>query len=127
MEFYMKLIGIGNNLSDIRKLREFAKKHNYPLQCYSTESWQEKNVFSDSALTHPAIFRNIFQSMDEIKIRAIQNALLIARGNATRAAKILKMSRASVYRMSQQYGIKINSMRYDEEQGGVATSLKKSA
>lgn len=128
----MKLICVSNDLSDIRTVKEFAKNHQYQLQFYSVEGWEYQQDHSNND-SNPVIYagqstvkHNVFQSMDEIKIRAIRDALLLSRGNASKAAKMLKIGRATLYRISKQFGIDMVSMRYSEEQK-LDTVVKKTA
>ena len=133
----MKLICISNDLSDIRTVKEFAKNNECQLQFYSVEGWERQqshsHIDNDSNqnvyLSQSKFKNNIFQSMDEIKIRAIQDALLLSRGNASKAAKMLKIGRATLYRISKQFGIDMVSMRYGGEQKPDMTvkQIKKSA
>ncbi len=142
----MKLICIGNNLLDTRKIKEFATKNKYTLQVYSEESWKKRqkknhklstnghqNKSSSSAPASVPAWRgynNIFQSMDDVKIQTIQSRLIMCQGNVTKASQILHIGRATLYRIIKQFDIDLSSIRYhlcEEEKPDRLKRWKKSA
>ena len=130
----MKLICVSSDLSDIRKARDFAKKNKCQLELYSVDSWNRQQeqayMYEKSSVLHSGsstFKQDVFRSMDEIKIRAIKNALLLYRGNASKAAKMLKIGRATLYRISKQFGVETGSIHYDESSATEEKAMKKSA
>ena len=138
-----KIIFVSNSLADIQKVKEFAKNGKYSMEHYSKEEWKNKNtrkkVLSNnqnnntensnlsilqlpSSSGHP-----LLKTMDEIKVEAIKKALLQSRGNASKAAEILKIGRATLYRKIKELGVNLDSIRQSSEEEEYTPKLKKIA
>ena len=135
-----KLIFISSSLADIEKVKEFAKNNDYSLEHYSKEEWTDNNEnqfktvskhnndgtenhnFSIVQLPNAG---NSLQTMNEIKVEAIRMALLRARGNASKAAEMLQIGRATLYRKIKEFGVNLESMRKDMDEKEYEPVLKK--
>lgn len=137
-----KLIFISSSLADIEKIKEFAKNNNYFLEHYSKEEWKnnsenqyEKGFKNTSAGLNNHNFSIVplpnmnhsLQTMNEIKVEAIRVALLKARGNASKAAEMLQIGRATLYRKIKEFGVNLESMRKNIEEKEYEPALKKTA
>ena len=136
-----KLILISNNLSDIEKVKRFANKNRYSLECYSKEEWKnlsakstKKSLKKKSATTNPSfsiikmpVQDHSGQTLNDIKASAIKTALLRSRGNATKAAKILQIGRATLYRKLSELEINPESLRNNIAETEYQPPLKKTA
>lgn len=136
-----KLLFISNNLVDVEKVKHFAKKNQFSLEHYSKEEWKtlsakwvKKNLKKDNNTTNHSfslikmpIATNSIQTMDDIKLEAIRTALLQSRGNASKAAIALKISRATLYRKLNEFGMSLESMRKNIAEKDYPLPLKKSA
>ena len=138
-----KLIFISNSLVDIEEVKEFAKNKNYLIEHYSKEEWstskysQRSNVkpnLSNDTQKYPLSIvpslnpiNNTPQTMNEIKVEAIRHALLRSRGNASKAADILKIGRATLYRKIKELGLNLESMRQNLDETDSQDLIKKTA
>ena len=133
-----QIIFISNSLADISKAKEFSKKRSYSFQHYSLEEWRKKTgkhkkysskreSFKTTRAEQPPPSLSIVPfpanksflkvpTMHETKITATKNALLRARGNATHAAQLLNIGRATLYRQIREWGIDLESIRYEVEE-----------
>lgn len=138
-----KLIFISNSLVDIEDVKEFAKNKNYLLEHYSKEEWSAskysqrssaKPKLSNDTQKHPLSIvpslnpiSSTPQTMNEIKVEAIRHALLKSRGNASKAADILKIGRATLYRKIKELELNLESMRQNLDEKGSQDLIKKTA
>lgn len=137
-----KLIFISNSLADIEKIKEFAKNNGYPLKHYSKEEWENNSeYYSEETLKNNnanTVKNNLsivqlpnvnypLQTMNEIKVEAIRTALLKSRGNASKAAEMLKIGRATLYRKIKEFGVNLESMRKDMDENEYKQTFKKTA
>ena len=128
---------------DIEEVKEFAKNKNYLIEHYSKEEWstskysQRSNVksnLSNDTQKYPLSIvpslnpiNNTPQTMNEIKVEAIRHALLRSRGNASKAADILKIGRATLYRKIKELGLNLESMRQNLDETDSQDLIKKTA
>ncbi len=114
-----KIIFISNSLADMEKVKEFAKKSAYTLEHYSKEEWKAGNKRSRRATNQKKPHLSIVpfptkagrQTMNEIKVEAIKTALLRAKGNASKAADMLQIGRATLYRKIKYLKFNLESVR----------------
>lgn len=106
-------------LGNVRELRNLVEKAYYLCD----DDIITKN-FMDNLLTHkPRLIERIKNSDNEVVLsrddimplklieeQSIRKALIYYKGNADEAAKILGISRATIYRRINKYGIKISSI-----------------
>ncbi len=131
-----KLIFVSDSLTDLQQVKMFSQHYNYQLEHYSHLDWKnnhrvrrnsqnkkfEKPV---SSIVHFPLAKNTaFNSMEDIKSQAIQQALFVCRGNASRAAEMLKIGRATLYRKIKQFHLDLDSIRDQDENSKL--SVKKS-
>ena len=137
-----KLIFISNNLYDKEKVKAFAKKSAYTLEYYSKEEWKAKNKKSRKATNQKSYSKNTKNShlsilpfpknpnqntMKEIKVEAMKNALLKAKGNASKAANILQIGRATFYRKVKGLSLNVSSVRNSLKEEEKQPAYKKTA
>ena len=130
-----KLIFISNSLADIEQTKRFAKKNNYQLKHYSTEAW--KANLRRQKKSQPRKIRHLSMvpdrpplsspTINEIKEKAIHNALIMSRGRVHPAAKALGISRATLYRKVQEVGVDLESIRFLAEEEESPVALKKAS
>ena len=119
----MTLIVVSNNLSDIRKAQDFAKSHKYQLKLYSVEKWRQKQKTPSPEGVPFDRKKSFFQSMDELKILAVRDALIVCRGNVSKAAQMLKVGRATLYRLVKMLQFDLSDVRgFEEQQASTASS-----
>jgi len=70
----------------------------------------------------------IYNTMENIKADAIKRALIVSNGNASKAAGMLKIGRATLYRKIKQLKFDLESLRkFSAERINQRPALKKSA
>jgi len=138
------LIFISDSITDIEQVQQFATDNSYALEYYSKEEWgkfikkqQSKRAVSNiptlsivESSDTTTVNNNllILKTMNDIKVEAIKSTLLRARGNASKAAEILKIGRATLYRKIKELNIDLDSIReYSKEDIKVRPALKKAA
>ena len=125
----MKLIVISNSLADVQDVMEFAKEHGYGMVYYSREEWHDRESQYQQALKQSAgleeangknegegekvipFYSSAAYSMEKIKEESIKHALRKYKGNTTRAAKSLKIGRATLYRKIKQMNINLKIIK----------------
>ena len=139
-----KMIFISDNSNDIELVNTFAKENQHEVEHYSCEEWEKKNQPGTKPYLEPIINKNkrnsnntvipfspvrAFNSMEELKEEAIKKALIISNGNASKAACMLKIGRATLYRKIKQLGFDLESLRRmsAEQTNREPAVLKKSA
>ena len=133
-----KLIFISNSLIDIETVKHFAEKNNYSLEYYSPDEWknlQNKKpidvkptpIDNDNNVLDKSASFGVQKTMDELKKEAIKTALLKSRGNASKAAEVLQIGRATLYRKIKDLGFNLNSIRknINEDYPSSEVSVKK--
>ena len=138
-----KIIFISNSLADINKVKEFAKKSSYSIEYYSKEDWNKnrkklnrlfqskkdtdkEKPHSPNILSLPTPIPSL-QTMDEIKVEAIKASLLRSRGNVSKAAKVLSIGRATLYRKIKDLKLNPESFRKQLNEEEVEFTVKKTA
>ena len=104
----VKMILITDNPAHILKGKAIAKKHRYIFQSYSPKKWEmmeelENQVDEDREITA------------KMESDAIEKVLVSCNGNASKAARILKVGRATLYRKMERLGLDIDGYRVLEE------------
>lgn len=140
-----KIIFVSDSPTDRESVETFAKNNKYAIKCYSNEEWERQawngNVPSqsegdnsehlksgDNMIPFTANNNTVFNTMEDIKIDAIKRALIVSNGNASKAAGMLKIGRATLYRKIKQLGFDLESLRKSSaEQIHQRPVLKKSA
>ena len=128
-----KMIFISGSLADVSAVKEFAKKQGYPLEHFPPEEWNERHLKPKPAPDSNVVplfskkKQSAFETMDDLKAVAIEKALIISRGNASKAAGLLKIGRATLYRKIRELNFDLNSLRHVPEEDQSLKLLKKSA
>ena len=71
----------------------------------------QKDIFLPAGQRHSSLY---LKSLGEVQTEAIRQALSAAKGNISKASKILNIGRATIYRKIKQYNIDILDSREDE-------------
>ena len=136
-----KVIFISDSLADIESVTAFVKNNQYEVEYYSHEEWRQ-HANEDATLSSneskgehsktnmipfSPVKNTAFNSMEDIKINAIKKALIVSHGNASKAAGMLKIGRATLYRKVKQLGLDLESLRKSSTEQVRQPALKKSA
>ena len=120
------MIFISDHSDDIESAHTFAKQNQHEIEHYSHEEWKKKFPMTKPHTAEPAVnkkksksddnvipFSSVraFNSMEELKTEAIRNALVVSQGNASKAACMLKIGRATLYRKIKELGFDLESLR----------------
>ena len=120
----VKMILITDNPAHILKGKAIAKKHRYEFQSYSPKKWEmmeelESQVDEDREITAKIIplptGHTPLSSLKKMESDAIEKVLISCNGNASKASRILKVGRATLYRKMERLGLDINGYRTLEE------------
>ena len=112
-----QMILVSNNTSDVKKAKGFSKKNGWSLASYTKEEWGGKGdeIFlvhneDESALVKPlpSGHRPVF-SLEEIEAYTIEKVLSLCKGNASKAARLLRIGRATLYRKIERLGLQTKS------------------
>ena len=128
-----KLIFVGENKLQIKRAEQFAKNSCFEFHTYSDEEWatleeidqyiQEEEI-SKQIIKLPVGKRTI-SSLDELEAETIKRVVQSTNGNIMKAARTLKIARATLYRKMERYGLKSKKQR--EEQMKKQKKIFKSA
>ncbi|MCY4512905.1 MAG: hypothetical protein OXB86_04380 [Bdellovibrionales bacterium] len=120
----VKMILITDNPAHILKGKAIAKKNRYEFQSYSPKKWEmmeelESQVDEDREITSKIIplptGHTPLSSLKKMESDAIEKVLISCNGNASKASRILKVGRATLYRKMERLGLDINGYRTLEE------------
>ena len=120
----VKMILITDNPAHILNGKAIAKKHRYIFQSYSPKKWEmmeelENQVDEDREITAKIIplptGHTPMSSLKKMESDAIEKVLVSCNGNASKAARILKVGRATLYRKMERLGLDIDGYRVLEE------------
>ena len=121
----VKMILITDNPAHIIKGKAIAKKNRYLFQSYSQKKWEmmeelENQVDEDREITAKIIplptGHTPMSSLKKMESDAIEKVLVSCNGNASKAARILKVGRATLYRKMERLGLDIDGYRALEEE-----------
>ena len=137
-----KIIFVSNSQNDIESVKAFAQNNQYEVEYYSNEEW-DKQIhnktlpqsssgrnelqISDNMIHFSSVKNTVFNTMEDMKIDAIKKALVISNGNASKAAGMLKIGRATLYRKIKQLGFDLEALRKISAEQNGRSALKKSA
>ena len=117
-----RLIFVGENNFQIKKVEKFAKDNSFNFHSYSEENWvtleeidqyiQEEEL-SKQIISLPVGKGNI-SSLDEMEAETIKRVLKNVNGNMMKAARTLKIARATLYRKIEKYGVNLKKQREEE-------------
>ncbi len=137
-----KIIFVGDSQIDIEFVKTFAQNNKYEVEYYSNEEW-DKQIHNkilpqsndhrnelqttDNMIHFSSVKNTVFNSMEDMKIDAIKKALIISNGNASKAAGMLKIGRATLYRKIKQLDFDLEALRKISAEQNSRSVLKKSA
>ena len=114
-----QIILISDKVSEVEKAEDFSRKNKWLFAVYTPEEWNSRSdeaflfhneEFSQKALPLPSGYRPIF-SLDEIEAYIIEKVLGICNGNTSKAARLLRIGRATLYRKIEKLGIELQHLR----------------
>ena len=114
-----RLIFVGENKFYIKKAEKFAKNNGFHFHSYSEEEWAtleeidqyiQEEELSKQIVTLPT-GRATVSSLDETEAEAIKRVIGSVNGNVKKAARLLKIARATLYRKIHRYGLNVKAQR----------------
>lgn len=114
------IILVSDHNAEIQAVGAFCKKNNYTFSVYTVEEWNSR---ADEAFLHhneenslqvlrlPSGHRPIF-SLEEIESYIIEKVLSLCGGNTSKAARLLRIGRATLYRKIEKLGIELKNIRH---------------
>ena len=114
-----QIILISDKVSEVEKVENFSRKNKWLFSVYTSEEWDSRSdeaflfhneEFSQKALSLPSGYRPIF-SLDEIEAYIIEKILGICNGNTSKAARLLRIGRATLYRKIEKLGIELEHLK----------------
>ena len=118
-EYLPKLVFVGKNASQIQKAEKFAKNNQFEFLSYSEEEWAtleeidqyiQEEELSKQVITLP-IGQNKDSSLDAIEAETIQKVIKQVNGNMKKAAQVLKIARATLYRKMKRHSLDLKRER----------------
>ena len=139
-----KIIFVSDSQKDREFVKAFAKNNQYAVKCYSNKEWKKQTWNGSLPFTGdnreylqpvdnmiPFSVANSsagFNTIENVTTEAIKKALIISNGNASKAAEMLKIGRATLYRKIKQLDFDLESLRKaSAERINQRPHLKKSA
>ena len=116
----VKMILITDSSAHILKGKAIAKKNGYSFKSYSTKKWEmieelESQVDEDREITAKIIplptGHTPLSSLKKMESDTIEKVLISCNGNASKASRILKVGRATLYRKMDRLGLDIDGFR----------------
>ncbi len=114
-----KIAFIGKNKILNKKVRKFAKDNNLRYFHYSEEEWvtleeidqyiQEEEL-SKQIVDLPFGKRTV-SSLSEMEAKTIKKVVESSGGNMKKAARVLKIARATLYRKIEKYGLNLKKRK----------------
>ena len=128
-----KLIFVGENKAQFKKVKKFAEDNNLKCLSYSEVEWatleeieqyiQDEEI-SKQVVDLPIGYRAV-SSLDKVEAETIKTVIKNSDGNMIKAARALKIARATLYRKMEKYGLNLKRQR--EEQFKQMKKVKKTA
>ncbi len=114
-----KIIFVTNDKEEVSKVKDIALENQYDFMTYTEDEWatfedieqyvQEEDI-SKKIVSLPLGYRSIF-SLEEIEMEIIKRVINNVKGNAVKAARILKIGRATLYRKLDKYDLSLKKVR----------------
>lgn len=129
-----KLIFVGENKLQLKRVEKLAKENNFEFLSYSDGEWAtleeidqyiQEEELSKQVVNLP-VGKKAVSSLDELEAETIKQVIKNLDGNMIKAARTLKIARATLYRKIERYGWNLKKQR-EEQFGKQEKSLKKSA
>ena len=104
---------------EMEKEKLHAKKKGYHFHSFPAKKWEmlKKTLLpimkenAKSNIIHLPIGQNQLSSIDKVEEKVIRNALTVCNGNVSKTAQFLQISRATLYRKADRFGLKMNNLR----------------
>ena len=116
-----RLILVGENKFHIKKAENFAKENHFKFHSYPEEEWAtleeidqyiQEEELSKQIINLPVGKKSI-SSLEELESETIKRVVQNTNGNMMKAARILKIARATLYRKMEKYGMNLKKQRED--------------
>ena len=123
-----QIILISNKASEVEKAESFAFKNRCLFSVYTPEEWGSRSDeaflfhdedFSQETIPLPSGKRPVF-SLEEIEAYVIEKTLTACQGSVSRAARLLRIGRATLYRKMERSGLPIERFREMEAEAEAA-------
>ena len=114
-----RLILVAKDKFQIRRVEQFAKSLHLEFSVYSEEEWAtmeeidqyiQEEELSKQVINLPVGTNDVF-SLDNVEAEAIKKVVTKSKGNMMKAARTLKIARATLYRKMQRYGLNLKEQR----------------
>lgn len=129
-----KLIFVGANKFQIKKVEKFARESRLEFMTYSEGEWAtleeidqyiQEEELSKQIINLPVGKRTAF-SLDDLEAETIKRVIKNVNGNMMKAARTLKIARATLYRKMERYGLNLKEKR-EKQMKQQNKSLKRAA
>ena len=116
----VKMILITDNRAHIQNGQSIARQNGYLFQSYSIKKWDlikelESQLKEDKEISAKIIplptGHTPMSSLQKVENDMIEKVLISCNGNASKAAKILRIGRATLYRKIERLGLDLNKLR----------------
>ncbi len=129
----VKVILITNDQNAVAEVKNMALKNQYNFTNYTEDDWatfedieqyiQDEEI-SKKIIDLPMGHRPVF-SLEEMEAETIKKVINNVNGNAVKAAKALKIGRATLYRKLDKYGFSLKQIRRHRLDEGKVESIRK--
>ena len=114
-----KLIFVGGNKAQFKRVQKFAEDSNFKYYAYSDVEWatleEIDQYIQDEEVSKQVVDLPIGQkavsSLDEVEVNTIKTVIKNSGGNMIKAARTLKIARATLYRKMEKYGLNLKKHR----------------
>ena len=114
-----QIILVSDKATEIQKVGDFSRKNHYTFSVYTPEEWNSRSdeVFlfhneecSSKVVALPSGHRPVF-SLEEVEAYIIEKVLALCDGNTSKAARLLRIGRATLYRKIEKLGLELKTIR----------------
>ena len=115
----VQIILVSDKPDEIQKVGDFSRKNCYVFSVYTPEEWNSRSdeVFlfhneesSLKVISLPSGHRPVF-SLEEVEAYIIEKVLSLCDGNTSKAARLLRIGRATLYRKIEKLGLELKHIR----------------
>ena len=129
-----KLIFVGENKFQAKLAEQFAIKNQFLFMSYHEEEWatleEIDQYIQDEELSKQVvnlpIGKRTISSLEDLEAETIKRVVKNVNGNMIKAARALKIARATLYRKLEKYGLNLKKQR-EESLKKQKESLKSAA
>lgn len=130
-----KLIFVGGNKLHLKRVEKFAKDNHFKFSSYSDGEWAtleeidqyiQEEELSKQVINLP-VGKKAVSSLDEMEAETIKQVIKNFDGNMIKAARTLKIARATLYRKIERYGWNLKKRREEQLFNKQNKTIKKTA